>query len=171
MRDIDHRELIKNFGLEMGMDLQLDDDGFCQLVIDDSRLINVRSHQDDGLIILSAPVAEELPDPVSYPLVLELLDYALGPCFLKGGNCPVVGRDSESDAVVMYMVVTASVLSEKKFIDIFTEFLSEIESFDEMISENFAGNSDFSSKSLDSNLNFPGVFSKHPIFSKILLHF
>lgn len=153
MIDVDHSEMIKKFGLEMGIDLNLDDEGCCQLIVDENRIINVRSCQDDGLVILSAPVAVDLPDPISYPLVLDLLDYSMGPCFLKGGNCPVVGCDPETNQVIMYHVVTASVLSEKNFIDIFTQFLSEIDAFAEMISKNSAETENILSESVKNNFN------------------
>ena len=115
-------DILKEFGVKLGLDLAFDEDGACRLEVAQLVAVDIRANKDDGTLTLSAVVREELPDPLSYVTVLDLLALALDPA-RSGGNAPVVGRDDESGFVVMYEVVTPSVLNRKPLIDIFGEFM------------------------------------------------
>ena len=136
MLHIDLHEIIAKLGNDLGLKLSLDEDGCCQLVIENETLINIRCCHDDGLMILSQVVAEDLPDPVSYPMILDIMDYALGPCYFQGGNSPVIGRDEETGFLVMYQVVTASKLAADDLGEILAKFISAGEAFAAMIEKN-----------------------------------
>ena len=115
-------DILKEFGAKLGLELAFDEEGACRLELAKLVAVDIRANEDDGTLTLSAVVREELPDPVTYSTVLDLLALALDPA-KQGGNSPVVGRDDESGFVVMYEVVTPSMLNRKPFIEIFSEFM------------------------------------------------
>ncbi len=115
-------DILKEFGAQLGLDLAFDENGVCRLELEQLVAVDIRARQDDGTLTLFAVVREELPDPLSYATVLDLLALALDPA-RSGGNAPVVGRDDESGVVMMYQVATPSELKRKPLIDIFSEFM------------------------------------------------
>ena len=115
-------DILKEFGAQLGLDLTFDENGVCRLELEQLVAVDIRAHQDDGTLTLFAVVREDLPDPLSYATVLDLLALALDPA-RSGGNAPVVGRDDESGVVMMYQVATPSELNRKPLIDIFSEFM------------------------------------------------
>ncbi len=115
-------DILKEFGAQLGLDLAFDENGVCRLELEQLVAVDIRARQDDGTLTLFAVVREELPDPLSYATVLDLLALALDPA-RSGGNAPVVGRDDESGVVMMYQVATPSELNRKPLIDIFGEFM------------------------------------------------
>ena len=115
-------DILKEFGAKLGLELAFDEEGACRLELAKLVAVDIRANEDDGTLTLSAVVREELPDPVTYSTVLDLLALALDPA-KQGGNSPVVGRDDESGFVVMYEVATPSMLNRKPFIEIFSEFM------------------------------------------------
>ena len=115
-------DILKEFGAQLGLDLAFDENGVCRLELEQLVAVDIRARQDDGTLTLFAVVREELPDPLSYATVLDLLALALDPA-RSGGNAPVVGRDDESGVVMMYQVATPSELNRKPLIDIFSEFM------------------------------------------------
>ena len=115
-------DILKEFGAQLGLDLTFDENGVCRLELEQLVAVDIKAHQDDGTLTLYAVVREDLPDPLSYATVLDLLALALDPA-RSGGNAPVVGRDDESGVVMMYQVATPSELNRKPLIDIFSEFM------------------------------------------------
>ena len=115
-------DILKEFGEKLGLDLAFDEDGACRLELAKLVAVDIRANEDDGTLTLSAMVREDLPDPITYSTVLDLLALALDPA-KNGGNSPVVGRDDASGFVVMYEVATPSMLNRKPFIAIFEEFM------------------------------------------------
>lgn len=115
-------DILKEFGAQLGLDLTFDENGVCRLELEQLVAVDIKAHQDDGTLTLFAVVREDLPDPLSYATVLDLLALALDPA-RSGGNAPVVGRDDESGVVMMYQVATPSELNRKPLIDIFSEFM------------------------------------------------
>ena len=112
-------EILKDFGAGMGLDLSFDEKGVCRLEL---AAVDIRANEDDGTLTISSVLREELPDPITYSTILDLLALALDPAH-RGGNSPVVGRDDESGLVVMYEVATPSALNRRPLADIFSEFL------------------------------------------------
>ena len=115
-------EILRDFGAGMGLDLSFDEQGVCRLELAKMVAVDIKANEDDGTLTLSSVVREDLPDPVTYSTILDLLALALDPAH-RGGNSPVVGRDDESGLVVMYEVATPSALDRRPFADIFNEFL------------------------------------------------
>jgi len=123
MLNNNHQEMLKVFGEALGLTLEFDDNGNCDLLYDDSIPVTFRNNEDDGIITIFAPLLNELPDPLDYSAVQTLLSLSLLPCLSAGGNAPVVGFDEESGFVVLYEVCTASELQAKGLLEIFTEFI------------------------------------------------
>ena len=115
-------EILRDFGTGMGLDLSFDEKGVCRLELAKLAAVDIKANEDDGTLTLSSVVREELPDPITYSTILDLLALALDPAH-RGGNSPVVGRDDESGLVVMYEVATPSALNRRPLADIFSEFL------------------------------------------------
>ena len=115
-------DILKEFGTKLGLDLAFDENGTCRLELAELVAIDIRANEDDGTLTLSAVVREDLPDPITYATILDLLALALDAA-KSGGNAPVVGRDDESGFVVMYQVATPSALNRKPLIAIFGEFM------------------------------------------------
>ncbi len=115
-------DILKEFGAKLGLDLAFDENGTCRLELAKLVAIDIRANEDDGTLTLSAVVREDLPDPITYATILDLLALALDAA-KSGGNAPVVGRDDESGFVVMYQVATPSALNRKPLIAIFGEFM------------------------------------------------
>ena len=115
-------DILKEFGAQLGLNLAFDENGVCRLELEQLVAVDIHARQDDGTLTLSAVVREELPDPMNYSTVLDLLALALDPA-RRGGNSPVVGRDDESGFVVMYEVATPSMLNRKPLAEIFSEFM------------------------------------------------
>ena len=115
-------EILKEFGAGIGLDLSFDENGICRLELAKLAAVDIKANEDDGTLTISSVLREELPDPITYSTVLDLLALALDP-ILHGGNAPVVGRDDGSGFVIMYQVATPSVLNRKPLKEIFSEFL------------------------------------------------
>ncbi len=124
MININHQELLKDFGKSLGIELCFDKNGNCDVIFNDNVPVTIKSNEDDGLIVLSTPLLDELPEPVSYSTVLTMLSMALQPCMTEGGNTPVLGLDEDTGLVILYQVCTATDLQAKGLLEIFTEFIT-----------------------------------------------
>ena len=112
-------EMLSELGKKLNLELAFDDDGACELLMDENAVITIVKNDEDGLLSMSSAVADELPDPVDYALVLDLLDFSLGAA-IDGG--PAVGRDPESGLLVAYQIITPSRLKTRSFADAFLDF-------------------------------------------------
>lgn len=115
-------DILKEFGASLGLDLAFDENGACRLELAELAAVDIRANEDDGTLTLSSVLREDLPDPIGYATILDLLALALDPA-TRGGNSPVVGRDDESGVVVMYEVATPSALNRRPLADIFADFM------------------------------------------------
>jgi hypothetical protein len=101
--EYDYAGLLGGFGQSMGFtELGFDEDGSCNLLINEERSMHIRKDEDADHIVLTSVVAHELPDPVDYSLVCDLLEYALSPAFSTG---PAVGLDRESGLLIAYAIL------------------------------------------------------------------
>lgn len=75
---VDFDAMLADLGKSLGIALSFTEDGTCELLVDERIAIALVKNEVDGLLTLSSAVADALPDPVSYPLVLDLLDLSLG---------------------------------------------------------------------------------------------
>lgn len=116
---------MENFGLVF------DVNGNCPLMVGENFPVNVRRDEKRGRLILSAPVAPELPEGVDYAFMQTLLDFALAP-MLDGS--PAIGRDPESGTLIAYALLDAEELTTVSYQEAFTAFVT----FAMGISEKFA---------------------------------
>ena len=121
MLKIDLRKVLAEFGETLGLELAFDDDGVCVLTLDEETPIAIRAMEENSSLTLSSAIREELPQPLSLAQVEDLLALAYDP-MEQGGASPVVGRDAESGLVVLYMVLTPSMLDKTPLAEIFGAF-------------------------------------------------
>ena len=113
---------LESLGKAMGLSLKYDENNVCEIIVNSNDVVDVVANSEDHNLILSTVIAPDLPDPVSYSVVIDLMDLALGPVLTRGGNCPVVGRDPETGMLVLYQVCTESYLDEGSVYEIFMDF-------------------------------------------------
>ena len=121
MLKIDLRKVLAEFGEALGLELAFDDNGVCVLTLDEDTPIAIRAMEENSSLTLSSAIREELPQSLNLAQVEHLLALALDP-MERGGASPVVGRDAESGLVIMYMVLTPSVLDKTPLAEIFGAF-------------------------------------------------
>ena len=112
-------EMLSDLGKNLEIELAFNEDGVCELLMDEKAVISLIKNEKDGVLTLSSVVADELPDPVGYSLILDLLDFSLGSAI---SHSPAVGRDPETGLLVAYQIVTASLLTTRAFTEIFHDF-------------------------------------------------
>ena len=123
MLKIDLEKVLAEFGQTLGLDLAFDGDGACALTLDEETPVVIQATEEDSSLTLSSAIREDLPTPLGLSQVENLLALALDP-MEHGGASPVVGRDAESGLVVMYMVITPSVLRKTPLADVFGAFMT-----------------------------------------------
>ena len=117
---IDYDNLINELGREFGLELKFNDEDMCEMSIDNSFVLSIERQPDAGSLLITSAVADALPDPVDYPLVLDLLDFSLGSAI---NGTPAIGRDEESGILVAHQTVTERSLRDASFADIVKDFL------------------------------------------------
>jgi hypothetical protein len=122
MVDAKYLGYLESLGKRMGLALKYDENNVCEIIVNSNDVVDVVANPEDHNLLLSSVIAPDLPDPVSYSVVIDLMDLALGPVVTHGGNCPVVGRDPETGMLVAYQVCTESYLDEGSVYDIFMDF-------------------------------------------------
>ena len=101
----------------LGLPLQFDD-GSCSLRIGDQPF-TLRREDEPERLVLSALVADDLPDPPSRKLVYDLLDLGFG---LLHDGLPVVARDPDSGFIAAFAVFPCATLVAAEFPDAFHKF-------------------------------------------------
>ncbi len=129
---IDYDNLIKELGLELGAELKFNDEDMCELAVGESTVLSIERRPDAGTLLMTSVVADALPDPVDYALVLDLLDFSLGGAI---NGTPAIGRDAESGLLVAHQTVTARSLRDASFADVVKDFLR----FREVMERNLNG--------------------------------
>ena len=117
---LDYDNLINELGREFGLELKFNDEDMCEMAIDNSFVLSIERQPDAGSLLITSAVADALPDPVDYPLVLDLLDFSLGSAI---NGTPAIGRDEESGILVAHQTVTERSLRDASFADIVKDFL------------------------------------------------
>ena len=117
---IDYDNLINELGREFGLELKFNDEDMCEMAIDNSFVLSIERQPDAGSLLITSAVADALPDPVDYPLVLDFLDFSLGSAI---NGTPAIGRDEESGILVAHQTVTERSLRDASFADIVKDFL------------------------------------------------
>ena len=134
MLKIDLGKVLAEFGENLGLELAFDDDGLCVLTLDEETPIAIRAMEENSNLTLSCALREELPQSLSHAQVEDLLALALDP-MERGGASPVVGRDAKSGLVVLYMVLTPSLLDKTPLAEIFGTFETTRKAVAEMLGE------------------------------------
>ena len=117
---LDYDSLINELGQDFGVELKFNDEDMCEMAIGDSIVLSLERRPDAGTLLITSAVADALPDPVDYALVLDLLDFSLGSAI---NGTPAIGRDEESGILVAHQTVTARNLRDASFADIVKDFL------------------------------------------------
>ncbi len=113
-------ECLNALGAVFGGTVMVNDDDCINIEIEDENPVTIHINLEDEKFEIIATVADELPDPVSYSLVLNLLDLALCP-FVNGG--PAVGRDPETGYLEAYVIIPFKGLTPDDFVNALKEFL------------------------------------------------
>ena len=95
--------------MTLNINLPFDDDGNARLLVDGDLAVSVSRNDEEGRLMVSAPVAQELREDIGFARILDLLDLALGPLF---GESPVVGRDPVNGMLVAYVSISYAHLTE-----------------------------------------------------------
>ena len=95
-------------------------DGSCEFNIGGQPFTITNDDELDRLVV-SALVADELPDAPSRKLMTDLLDLGFG---MMHEGLPAVGRDPETGFIAAFAVYPCSRLVAAEFPDAFTKFVS-----------------------------------------------
>ena len=123
MLKIDLRKVLTEFGDTFGLELAFDANGVCVLTLDEETPIIIQATEEDSSLTLSTTLREALPEPMGLSQVENLLALALDP-MERGGASPVAGRDAESGHMILYMVLTPSVLDKTPLAEVFEAFVA-----------------------------------------------
>lgn len=132
---MDYDNIIDELGGALGVQLKFSEDDMCELVIGGATVLSIERRPEAGTLLMTSVVADALPDPVDYALVLDMLDFSLGAAV---NGTPAIGRDAESGLVVAHQTVTEQNLKAAAFPDIVQDFLS----FREVMERKLAGSGD-----------------------------
>ena len=83
-------------------------------------MLSLERRPDADTLLITSAIADALPDPVDYALVLNLLEFSLGSAI---NGTPAIGRDAESGILVAHQTVTARNLRDASLADIVKDFL------------------------------------------------
>ena len=123
MLKIDLRKVLTEFGNTFGLELAFDANGVCVLTLDEETPIIIQATEEDSSLTLSTTLREALPEPMALSQVENLLALALDP-MEQGGASPVAGRDAESGHMILYLVLTPSVLDKTPLAEVFEAFVA-----------------------------------------------
>ena len=139
MTHIDFDKLIAELGEALGMELAFDEDGVCELVVQESFGVSLKKSEEDGTLTMFSSLGADLPDPVDYPLVLDLLEFNLGAA--SGASC-AVGRDPHAGSLVAWQTFPASLLAAEPVDELFVHFVQSRIALAEIVSGNGASAQD-----------------------------
>ena len=86
---LDYDRLIRELGQEFGVELAFNDQNMCEMAIDNAYVLSLERRPDADTLLMMSAVADALPDPVDYALVLDLLEFCLGAAI---NGTPAIGR-------------------------------------------------------------------------------
>ena len=128
-------QLMNELAKVLGIDLAFEEDGNCLIMLEDKYSLCIKKDDDNDRIILLGNVADELPDPVDYSLVTDLLDFGMAPV-LTGG--PAIGRDPVSGILTAWAFVQTKNITPNDF----TEAVKKFIEFQIVITDRIAGNNE-----------------------------
>ena len=110
---------LEALSVRLGLPLAFDDDA-CSVMVGEQPFAIRRDGPGDRLVV-SAIVADDLPDAPSRKLMTDLLDLGFG---MMHEGLPAVGRDPETGFIAAFVVYPCSRLVAAEFPDSFTKFVS-----------------------------------------------
>ena len=110
---------LEALSVRLGLPLAFDDDA-CSVMVGEQPFSIRRDGPGDRLVV-SAIVADDLPDAPSRKLMTDLLDLGFG---MMHEGLPAVGRDPETGFIAAFVVYPCSRLVAAEFPDSFTKFVS-----------------------------------------------
>lgn len=110
---------------KFGVDIKPGEDGACLITVGEDLPVFVRANGQGERMELSAAVAAELPEAVTYSEMMDLLDTALGPLF----DAPGIGRDPESGAIILYCILPFASTTPGEFAEAALQFIDLASAF------------------------------------------
>jgi hypothetical protein len=101
--------------------------------------VSLKKSEEDGTLTMFSSLGADLPDPVDYPLVLDLLEFNLGAA--SGASC-AVGRDPRAGSLVAWQTFPASLLAAEPVDELFVHFVQSRIALAEIVSGNGASAQD-----------------------------
>ena len=140
---------LRKIGRKIGLQLQFDEELICEVAVNEDDGVAIAAHPEDHTLVFTSVVAADLPDPISYSLMMDLLDLGIGPVLTGGGNSPLVGRDPDTGVLVLYQVCTEPFLDKGDAGEIFLAFYK----FKRRLQAHIAADQN----THDEHLNFTGM--------------
>ena len=112
-------------GEALGVDIRPGEDGACYVTVNDAMPVAVRANEEAQRMEVTAAVADELPEGITYSDMLDLLDVAIGPLF----GAPGIGREPESGAVILYALLPFATTSPSDFAEATMQFIELASAF------------------------------------------
>ena len=133
MATVDFDRLLASLGETLGIELAFDEDGVCDLVVQDSFGVSLKKSEEDGTLTMFSSLCADLPDPADYSLVLDLLEFNLGAA--SGASC-AVGRDPHGGTLIAWETFPASRLASTSLTELFEHFVQSRIALAEIVSGN-----------------------------------
>ena len=103
----------------LGGEVVLNEDDCFNVAVEDENPVTIHLDAEQEKFELVGMVADDLPDPVDYSLVLDLLNFALSP-LVNGG--PAVGRDPATGRLEAFLIIPFRDLTPQDFVTQVKEF-------------------------------------------------
>ena len=103
----------------LGLPLEFDDEA-CSLYIA-GQPVTIRREEEPDRLVVSALVADDLPDAPSRALVCDLLDLGFD---MLGNGLPAVARDPETGFIAVFAVFPCATLVAAEFPEAFEKFVA-----------------------------------------------
>ena len=142
-------ELLAALGDSLGMKLIFDND-VCSLDVEGRWSFSIRKIEAEGRIVLMGGVADEMPEEMSYDLVLDILDAGMNPLLHTG---PAIARDPKSGMLVAWVSVDIEEIEPADMGRLVSEFLL----FQASYTERLAGLGRPAPEDASASFPFPGI--------------
>lgn len=118
----------------LGLPLEFDDKA-CSLHIAEQP-VTIRREEEPDRLVVSALVADDLPDAPSRALVCDLLDLGFD---MLGNGLPAVARDPETGFIAVFAIFPCATLVASEFPDAFEKFVAFATSLADRFDDERAG--------------------------------
>ncbi len=115
-----HEDYLQELSKVLGIRLTFDEDNNCLILIENTYTVCVQKDESNERFVFLGNVADALPDPIDYSVLLDLLNFGMAPVITGG---PAVGRDPDSGIISAWAFLPLKNLSVDDFLDAFTKFI------------------------------------------------